>query len=64
MGCGCGGRSFSGGVGTPRRSVPAQPVQYKTTPPKPGQAPASAPTYLVQSQMLAQRRAAATRRQV
>jgi hypothetical protein len=69
MGCGCGGGSFRGSV--PRRSVPAPVTSQARPAPVPqqsqnvqGQRTALAPDYIVQSQVLAARRANAARRQV
>lgn len=67
MGCGCGGRGF-----TPRRSSATaqqmnRPPTRMSTPTRtasPHQPQQQAPQHIVQSQNLAQRRAAAARRQV
>jgi hypothetical protein len=68
VGCGCGGSSFRGSA--PRRSVVPSSSQVRPVPvPQQstsvqGQRSELAPDYIVQSQVLAMRRANATRRQV
>ena len=67
MGCGCGGRKFSGTRGTVATRSPVSqhaPARQVAAPPRGLQQPSSAPSHIVQSTSLATRRANVTRRQV